>query len=115
MNEFPYELNLALTGILGGKEQDLLYENQLILLKLYTINKLTLEEIQKWFESGSGLVEGCLRELQDALMVESFYEDQIDEYHHFYALTTFGRRIIDALFDALLIVVTRPRGDENEN
>ncbi len=111
LNELPYELNLALSGILGTEDKMGDVENQWALLALYKGGPMRLDEITECFESSQGLVEQTLRSLQSRLLVYTYYEDGFEEINHFYCITPFGKRLLDALLEALFIVVPKPRGE----
>ena len=103
LNELPYELNLALAGILGYADGGDI-EHQWALLALYKKGPMRLDEVKECFESSQGLVEQTLRLLQSHLLVETYYSGGFEEVNHFYCITKFGKRIIDALLEAMFIV-----------
>jgi len=98
MEKFPTELSQAIEGLNNEHRQN-------ILLKLYTIPKLSFSELVGQTGITDSLISTHLRKLRDSMLIEHFYEHEVGrEEYSFYKITKYGRRILNNLFNIVYII-----------
>lgn len=98
VNQFPYEIQLAIKGLNNKNRQK-------ILTILRKHEKISFSEISRETSIGRSLLASHLNTLIDCLMVDHFFEHEIGvESYSFYKITSFGRRIVEHLLNALYVV-----------
>jgi len=98
MQKFPTELSQAIEGLNNEHRQN-------ILLKLYSIPKLSFSELVGKTGIADSLISTHLRKLRDSMLIEHFYEHKVGrEEYSFYRITKYGRRILNNLFNVIYII-----------
>jgi len=98
---FPQELSLAINGLNNAKRQK-------IIMKLYSVQKMSFSEIREITGINDSLLSNHLRKLKDSMLIEQFYEHLVgQENYSFYKITKYGKKIINNLFNIFYVVHKR--------
>lgn len=95
LEQFPYELRLAIDGLNNESRQKILFF-------LKDVEKLSFSEIRNKVETSPPLLANHLNKLIDTFLVEHFYEHKIgDERYSYYKISTFGKYLIENMLETL--------------
>lgn len=96
MEQFPYEIALAIKGLDNETRQK-------ILLSLNVAESLSFSEIKDIIKADKSLIASHLKKLTKNLLVEHFFEHEIgNEHFSYYQISTFGKTLLNNLMATLV-------------